>query len=736
MDRLVLPDTVGIPSVEEIVNRIEPALDPDDRMVVCKAYDLARQAHEGQLRKSGEPYFVHCARVGWLLAGLVNDPATIAAGLLHDTIEDCELTREQLAQQFPAPIAELVDGVTKISKISFTTDQEHQVENLRKMILAMARDVRVVLIKLCDRLHNMQTLDYLQPVRQRAIAQTTMDIYAPLANRLGMTRIRSHLEDLSMKYLFPTAYRDLNKKMAVRQLSDQRIVDATREIMNELLKKNDIPATIQGRTKHLYSTHMKMRRQGLRFDEVHDILAIRIITESINECYEILGMVHSLWKPIPGKFKDYIATPKENGYRSIHTSVVGLEGEVTEIQIRTQEMHQIAEEGIAAHWRYKEDGVTPNPTWGSEEKRLAWLRQLVDWLQEVRDPSEFMSELKRDVFEVSVFCYTPAGDILEMPRGATALDLAYRIHTHLGNQCAGAKINNRMVSIRTPVQMGDIVEILTSKGAHPTPDWIQIAKTGRARNKIRHYLKTSQRDVFIEQAHRSLIEAIRSRFGSGVDETRVIKILEPSFGHFSVASFEDLLLELGCGTIRQASVIGRLDHVLRPPHPAYREPRATRRKRKHTDVVLVEGMAGTITRMARCCSPLPGDDIVGFITQGRGISIHRADCGSMASIRQRTENFEGRSVHVEWGDASQTLKKAAIRLVCNDRKGLLSDITTAVTQLNVSIVGAHTTSQLRDNRAIMKIVVLIEDSDQLNQLLNRLTTIHGVLSLSRVVHKK
>ncbi|MCL5271569.1 MAG: HD domain-containing protein, partial [bacterium] len=391
MDRLELPELTGVPTVDEILDRLEAPIAPDGIEVVRRAYELARQAHEGQKRKSGDPYFLHCARVAWLLAGLVNDYPTIAAGLLHDTIEDCGLTVDKLAALFPPPVAELVDGVTKISTLNFSSDQEHQVVNLRKMILAMARDVRVVLIKLCDRLHNMQTLQYLSPLRQRAIAQTTLDIYAPLANRLGMTLIRSQLEDISMRYLYPAQYSRLARKMAVREHRDQEIVDRTRTMLSRHLKDMGIPAEIQGRRKHLWSLYQKMQRQGLRFEEVHDILAIRIITDTVTECYEILGVVHSLWKPLTGHFKDYIANAKENGYRSIHTSIIGEESEVTEIQIRTHEMHRIAEEGIAAHWRYKEMGASSNASWGDEEKRLAWLRQLVDWLADVHDPSEFMS---------------------------------------------------------------------------------------------------------------------------------------------------------------------------------------------------------------------------------------------------------------------------------------------------------------------------------------------------------
>jgi len=735
VDKLLLPESLTIPSVEEILARMDPRPSDKGVLLIRKAYETAKEAHKDQRRKSGEPYFIHPARVAWHLAGMINDPATIAAGLLHDVVEDCFLTNPAIKAQFGEEVAELVEGVTKISAINFTSETENQVGNLRKMILAMARDVRVLLIKLCDRLHNMQTLEHLPPPRQRAVAQSTLDIYAPLANRLGMTRMRTLLEDLSMRYINPAEFHRLERKLAVRAERDQRIVEETRRLLSEHLERMGIPAAVHGRRKHIYSIHMKMKRQGLRFEEVRDILAIRLITDTIAECYEILGIVHSLWKPITGFFKDYIATPKENGYRSIHTTVIGVENEVTEIQIRTHEMHQIAEEGIAAHWKYKEVGGSTNGSWGSEEKRLAWLRQLVEWLQDVHDPSEFMRDLKRDVFEASVFCYTPKGDIIEMPRGSTALDLAFRIHSQLGYTCSGARINNRMASIRSELQTGDVVEIITSKNAHPTPDWLQIARTGRARNKIRHWLKESQHDLFLDRGRRMVLELARQRIGGAFEEARIDEILQPHLGSFNVAGLEDLFVEVGCGTIKVNSVVARLEQVLRPVEPR-RPPKAQRRPGKKKDVVLVEGMAGAVVRMARCCQPLPGEPIVGFVTQGRGISIHREDCAAFEHIRARLGGAEHRVVHVEWGDASRALQKAAIRLVCQDRKGLLSDISTAVTQLNVSIVGSNSSSNIRDNRAIIKLVVMIEDAEQLNRILTRLATVPGVLSLSRVVHDR
>jgi guanosine-3',5'-bis(diphosphate) 3'-pyrophosphohydrolase len=741
MDSIELPQYKGIPTVEEILAGVEIPINGGEEKMIRDAYGLARQLHEGQLRKSGDPYFMHCGQVALLLARLVNDPSTIAAGLLHDTIEDCGASLEDLKARFPDPVPDLVDGVTKISSLNYSSDLEHQADNLRKMILAMAKDVRVVLIKLCDRLHNMQTLQYLRPERQRAISQVTMDIYAPLANRLGMTRMRSLLEDLSMKYLSPVPYRQLESKMAGREARDQRIVDATRKLLGEQLEMHKINFEIQGRRKHLFSLHQKIKEQGLSLDEVHDILAVRIITDNMQDCYEILGIVHSIWKPIDGRFKDYIGAPKENGYRSIHTSVIGIEDEITEVQIRTREMHEIAEEGIAAHWKYKEkilerDVVSLN----DEERRLSWLRQLVDWLTDVRDPSEFMMELKRDVFENSVFCYTPAGDIIELQQGATALDMAYRIHSDIGHHCSGARVNKRMVSIRRELQTGDIVEILTSKASHPTPDWLHFVNSGRARNKIRHWLKESQRDVFLERGRQKLVEQIKTRFGSKIDLDTALKSLSKHMNLYSVHNTDELLVEAGCGSIRTASLIQKLeleftDHPINPP-TTQRISRAVRRPQKLRERILVEGMSGAITRIARCCSPLPGDAIIGFITQGRGISIHKAECRSLNRNKDRIPDFERRLIHVDWGDSISSMKKAAIRLVCQDRKGLLGDITSAIAVLNVNIIDSNTHTIIRDNRAIIKLVMLVDSSDLLNTVLNRLSAVPGISSVSRVIHAR
>lgn len=746
MERLTLPETSGVATVEEILAHPEYPLPPGGQELVRQAYEVARKAHEGQSRKSGEPYFSHPTRVAFLLAELVNDPATIAAGLLHDVIEDCDYSVKKLSALFPEPVPQLVDGVTKISSLSFTSDREHQVENLRKMILAMAKDIRVVLIKLCDRLHNMLTLQHLPAQRQREIAQQTLDIYAPLANRIGMTRMRAQLEDLCMSYLHPGVYTKLAKKMALRSERDQYNVDASRELINRALDEKQIPGQIFGRRKHIMSLYKKMRSSGLEFDEVHDIVGFRIITDTVAHCYDILGVVHSLWKPMPGRFKDYIATPKENGYSSIHTSVLGPDGEIFEVQIRTEEMHQAAEDGIAAHWKYKEkDKIGSSVSWGSDEKRLAWVRQLVDWLQDVRDPSEFMRELKRDVYDTSVFVYTPKGDIIEVSQGYTVLDLAYRIHSQIGHSCAAARINNRIASIRTELKTGDIVEIITNKTAHPTADWLQIAHSGRARNKIRHWLKINKRDDYLGHGRQVLLEQARMRLGSSADEISVRQVLEDYLGDFNVESYEDLLVEVGAGSVKTPSVIARLERVMRPVGDGEeddqkqkpRTPKASPKTRgRRGTTILVDGVAGVSTRMANCCHPMPGDPVIGYVTQSRGITIHREDCNALERLRERKSDADARLVPVSWGEHDQSLKRVTLRLQCNDRKGLLCDLTSAVTQMNISIIAANTSSNLRENRASIKLQVMIESSEQLEILQERLNKIPGVISLSRLTRNR
>ncbi len=729
------PATAVSPSyatVDEILARVDPPLTAEGARQVRKAYEIAEKAHEGQLRRSGEPYFSHCVGVTMLLADLVADWPTLAAGLLHDTIEDCGFTPKHIHSLLPDPVADLVDGVSKISKLNFSSDRERQAGNLRKMIMAMARDVRVLLIKLCDRLHNMRTLNYLEPAKQKLIATGTLEIYAPLAKRLGVQKIGSELEDLCLSYIHPALYRGLAEHIERNKERYQTIINKTKTILESSLAKAHVHATVAGRLKHIYSTYQKMLRQGLNLNEIHDLIAMRIITDTVAETYEALGIVHSRWKPVEGKFNDYIAAPKPNGYQSLHTTVIGVDGEIIEIQIRTQAMHKLADQGVAAHWKYKEEGSNETAE-AAESEKLLWLRQLVDWLQDVRDPQEFMAAVKQDVFEASVFCYTPRGDVIEMPNDSSVLDFAYRIHTEIGHQCAGAKVNHKMVPLRTILKTGDIVEIVTSKSSHPTPDWLHIATSGRAKNKIRHWLKTHDREFYLERGRSMFTEHLRVRSPSFRIRDAMEK-LELEAKHFSLSDAEDVLIEIGFGTIKPAVAVARI----LPPDTAPPPPKrvAPGKKKAAPESILVEGMPGAITRMAGCCAPKPGDPILGFITLGRGISIHRADCKSLERSRQLQDDSGRRVVGVQWNDGTPPLLQATIRVVCQDRKGLLTDVTQAVTQLGVFILAAHTLSNLKTNQAILKLTVQVQDEGTLNTLLKRLESVPSVRSLRRIIHRQ
>ncbi len=718
------------PDVQTLLARVEPPLSPVHAERVRAAYALAERSHAGQKRRSGDPYFAHCVEVALLTAEQVRDWATLAAALLHDTIEDCGLTTKIIQAHVPDPVAELVDGVTKISSLNFSSDREHQATNLRKMILAMARDVRVVIIKLCDRLHNMRTLEHLAPERQREIATSTLELYAPLATRLGTERICHELEDLALRYLNPTFYRQIAGHLERNRERYQAIIDRARTILETELRRATIRAAVTGRVKHLYSIYRKMLRQGLRLNEVHDLIAMRIVTPTLSEAYEALGVVHARWKPVEGRFKDYIATPKPNGYQAIHTTVLGLEGELTEIQIRTEQMHRAATEGIAAHWNYKEDGSLRSPA-AVEAQKLAWLRQLVEALSEIRDPQEFMAAVKHDVFSDSVFCYTPQGDVIELPRGSSVLDFAFRIHSEVGFRCAGARINHKMAPLKSTLQTGHIVEILTAKTAHPTRDWLQIAHTARARNKIRHWLKTHDRPYYLDRGRAIFIEELRHR-APEIAEAAAIKQLNDVAPAFSLAGGEDVLVEIGFGAIKPGAVIHRLAPA--PTTPAKEPPPRRPRRPSPPGTILVEGMPGALTRMARCCGPGPGDPILGFVTQGRGISVHRTDCPSLRRSQELHADAPNRIVRVEWSDGSERLLRATIRLLCQDRHGLLKDITQTISQMGIGITHSHSDSNFKTGMAIVKMTVMVRDEDLLNRLLKRLQEVPSIRSVTRVLH--
>jgi GTP diphosphokinase / guanosine-3',5'-bis(diphosphate) 3'-diphosphatase len=698
----------------------------DDQGLVRRAYEFARHSHEGQLRASGDPYLDHCVEVARILVGIRMDALTVAAALLHDTLEDCKVTNATLTEQFTPQIADLVEGVTKISSLQFGSRREQHVESLRKMILAMAKDIRVIIIKLADRLHNMRTLGFLSPDRRHKIAQDTMDVYAPLANRLGMTRIKGELEDLSMLCLMPDEYREIAALVAKRKAERVDLVERAIEALRSALQAQGIEAEIVGRPKHLWSIYSKMRKQRLRFEEIYDLVALRVICDSVGVCYDILGIVHSMWKPIQGRFKDYVAVPKENGYQSLHTTVLGPDGERFEVQVRTRSMHKFAEEGIAAHWKYKEGHKGKHDL----EEKLVWLRRLTDWLKDVR-PSELMDALNQDVFADTVFCFTPRGDVLELPAGSTPLDFAYSIHTNVGETCVGAKVNKRIVSLRYTLQNSDIVEIITSKTGHPSADWLDIVRTSRAKTKIKHWVKTKNFQENAERGRELLAKALRAR-NIPLDWSVVEEKVAPLYRSYKVNNFDDLMAEIGFGGVLSQTVAHRAFPESTEPAAPKAQPRKGSRRRTSQGVV-VEGIHNAMLRYANCCSPVPGDPIVGFVTIGRGVTVHNRACPNLRNAVAHNGG-EAKLVQAEWDMQHPPQRRVSLRLECTDRKGLLADITGTITAMNISI--HESKSKSKGDTAIIKFVIEVRNLDQINQLLNQLRQVKGVVGLSRTARNE
>lgn len=692
--------------------------------LIRKAWHFARRAHRDEMRKSGDPFIIHPEAVARTLAEMGMDCPTVCGALLHDVVENTETTIEDLQADFPDPVPELVGGVTKISTLQFRSTHEEQVENLRKMILAMSRDIRVILIKLADRLHNIRTLEHLSAAKQQRIARSTMDIYAPLAGRLGIYRVKSALEDGAMRFLFPEAYNMLAGKVAARRADRERHIQESIDFLRAELARENIRAEVTGRSKHFWSIYEKMRRKGLTFEEIYDLNALRVICETRQECYEILGVIHAVWKPIPDQFSDYIALPKANMYQSIHTKVVGVHGQATEIQIRTRDMHRVAEEGIAAHWSYKE-GQKLNTEVGG---KLVWLRQMVDWLQESSDPtnpSELLDDLRREVAEERVFCFTPRGDVIDLAAGAVVLDFAYRIHTDLGHRCTGGRVNGRFVPLRTELKMGDMVEIEASKTPHPSSDWLNIARTSRARAKIRHFLK--QRDFEQNvQVGRDMVLKGLAKSGVHMSAPQLDEKLASHVAEFRVKTTEDLYSEVGFGSIPSAPVVARL--LPPPPKPPARRKKTGKPSR---DAVLVDGLPGALVRIAQCCGPTLSDPIVGLVTRGRGVSVHHRDCPYLDRwIAQSPDNVK-RFVPVAWNANGSTLKRVPLRVSCKDRTGVLRDVTEIVSNMGINIVASHSRTNMRSHRAIVRLTVLVGDNEELNALINRLREVPDVKTVTR-----
>lgn len=700
---------------------------PDaDLELVERAYAFAKAAHNGQYRDSGEVFLKHPYEVARILAEFEFDVVTIAAGLLHDVLEDTAVTWEELVDEFGEEIALLVDGVTKLSKIPFQTREEHQAQSLRKMFLAMARDLRVVLIKLADRLHNMRTLRHLPRERQRRMARETLEIYAPLAHRLGMWGIKWEMEDLALRYLKPKVYYELVSKVAKqrqeREGELQQVMNALREKLSEI----KIKAEISGRPKHFYSIYQKMERQGKSFEEIYDLLAVRVIVDSVKDCYGVLGIVHALWKPVPGRFKDYIAMPKSNLYQSLHTTVIGPRGDPFEVQIRTWEMHRVAEKGIAAHWLYKEGYRRTNLKF---EEKVAWLRQVMEWLKDMKDPEEFMETLRIDLFEDEVFVFTPKGDVKNLPAGATPVDFAFSVHTDIGLHCSGAKVNGRIVPLDYQLRNGEFVEILTSNQATPSQDWLNFVKTSKARSKIRSWLKEEQREQNLWRGQ-ELLEKECRRLGIEVSRILADEHLVEAARRYGLGSSEDLLAAIGYGKILARQVIGKVigqEELDRLEGRRRRIIPPSRRRNRNSPVgITVKGVDNLLVRISKCCNPVPGDDIIGYITRGRGISVHRTDCPNIKALAKEPD----RQVAVQWNTEETSAYPVEIAVEAIDRVNLLAAIMNTVSEgdTNIEAVNARTT---KNHTAFINLVVNINDISHMQDIMRRLKRVDGVVDVRR-----
>ena len=727
----------GYMSVEDLIRRIRKYHPEDDMDLVRRAYQYAEKAHENQKRKSGEPYFSHPCAVAVILTDLMLDATTIAAGLLHDCVEDVDgVTQETIRQEFGQEVELLVDGVTKLSQLNFASREEAQAETLRKMFLAMAKDIRVVLIKLADRLHNMRTLKYQKPERQIPIARETLDIYAPLAHRMGVYTIKWELEDLSLRYIDPEGYQELVRLVGMKREERERLIADVSQQLSVRLREAGIKAEITGRPKHFYSIYKKMKTQNKTFDQINDLIALRVLVNTQQDCYFVLGVVHTMWPQVPGRFKDYISMPKANMYQSLHTTVVN-QGKPFEVQIRTFDMHRTAEYGIAAHWRYKEGRANENEL----DQKLSWLRRILDWQSDVRDPGEFGELAKVDLFADEVFVFTPKGDVISLPRGATPLDFAYRIHSAVGNRCIGAKVNGRIVPLAAQLETGDFVEVMTSANSHgPSRDWLNIVKTSEAKAKIRAWLKKEQRDVNIPLG-KDMLDKEAKRLGYSMSQ--LLKGDAPAIieKRFSAQTLDDIYAMVGFGGLSCAQVVNRLVDEYKKNNKAEEaaaaaaaalkeEPQQPQRKQPQSSSngVIVKGESGMLVRFARCCNPLPGDRIVGYITRGRGVSVHRADCVSLKD----PDVEKDRLIEVEWeAQGANASYEAEIRLITYNRTGLLAEISVMLAAQNVP-VSAISGHAYKDSTYIFHVSIIIKDTAQLNRIIRELQKWPDVIEVDRV----
>ncbi|WP_096153232.1 MULTISPECIES: RelA/SpoT family protein [Bacillus] len=722
-------------TAEQVIDDARRYLKEDDIAFLQKVYDFAKNAHAEQYRKSGEPYIIHPIQVAGILVDLDLDPSTIAAGFLHDVVEDTDVTLEEIKNAFNVEVAMLVDGVTKLGKIKYKSKEEQQAENHRKMFVAMAQDIRVILIKLADRLHNMRTLKHLPQEKQRRISNETLEIFAPLAHRLGISKIKWELEDTSLRYLNPQQYYRIVNLMRKKRAEREEYISEVMSEVTEKLAEVNINADLSGRPKHIYSIYRKMALQNKQFSEIYDLLAVRIIVKSIKDCYAVLGIIHTCWKPMPGRFKDYIAMPKPNMYQSLHTTVIGPKGDPLEVQIRTDEMHQIAEFGIAAHWAYKEGNAQSERA--SFEEKITWFREILEFQNESTNAEEFMESLKFDLFSDMVFVFTPKGDVIELPSGSVPIDFSYRIHSEIGNKTIGAKINGKMVTLDYKLKTGDIIEILTSKHSYgPSKDWLKLAQTSQAKNKIRQFFKKQQREENVEKG-RDLVEKEIRNMDFEVKEILTSDNLKRVVEKFNFANDEDMFAAVGYNGISPLQVANRLTEKLRKQRDQVQqlsELQEPIEKRKPSPIkkrdagIVVEGIDSLLVRLSKCCNPVPGDDIVGFITRGRGVSVHRADCPNV-----HTDDANERLIQVDWeGDKGSREYSVEIEISGYDRRGLLNEVLQAVNETKTNITAVAGKSD-RNKMAIIHMTILIKNTGHLQKVVERIKQISEIYSVRRLM---
>ena len=726
----IATNVLTVTRFRELMKKLRDNRPNDDLDLVKKAYDFSQKHHAGQSRASGEPYLVHPLEVANVLADMKMDPVSIAAGLLHDSVEDTSVTGVEIRQEFGEQVAHIVEGVTKISKIDFSTTEEAQAENLRKMMLAMVDDIRVIMIKLADRLHNMRTLEHLQPDRQQKIARETLDIYAPIAHRLGMGKVRGELEDLGFRYVDPIGYEQVQVAVESRRKKGEAFMARVEGVLRDGLKEAGITARVESRIKRLFSIHKKLLRQRISVDQVYDLFAMRVITNSVQDCYAVLGIIHNLWRPVPGRIKDFIAMPRPNLYQSLHTSVITENGETFEIQIRTEEMHKMCEEGIAAHWKYKDGPVS-----AQDEQRLAWLRQVVEWQRDVSDPNEFLSTLKIDLYPEEVYTFTPKGKVIVLPRESTPIDFAYTIHTEVGHSCVGAKVNGRMVPLRHKLHSGDIVEILTQPGHKPSRDWLAIVKSSRSRNKIKHWLNLHQQERAIEIG-KKLIEKEARKYRMSLKQIKDADLLRAA-GEYGLGRADDLLAAIGYGKYSARQVLAKLAPAGSEPLPEGVEQSAngfTSVVRRvfggDNNAIIVKGHGDLLVYRAKCCNPIRGEAIVGYVTRGKGVAVHSINCPNVTNLMYEPD----RRIDVQWASKDKEGQPISypvkLTLFCDDRFGMLKQITSVITDQSTNIRNIE--ARTSNGQASIDVVLEIADLKHLQTIINGVRQIPGVHDVQRL----